>query len=51
MLKQNIQASAWTANFATAFANIPNPAFVNIPNLPNPQVKSIYILISYILKI
>ncbi|OAP06434.1 hypothetical protein AXX17_AT3G33290 [Arabidopsis thaliana] len=33
------QASAWAANFATAFANIPNPAFVNIPNLPNPQER------------
>jgi len=51
MFKQNIQPSAWAANFQAAFANIPNLAFVNIPNLPNPQVKSIYILISYILNI
>ncbi|CAL9221444.1 unnamed protein product, partial [Arabidopsis halleri] len=26
------QASAWAINFAAAFANIPNPPFVNIPN-------------------
>ncbi|XP_010470375.1 PREDICTED: uncharacterized protein LOC104750296 [Camelina sativa] len=31
------QATAWAVNFATAFANIPNPAFVNIPNPPNPR--------------
>ncbi|XP_019099725.1 PREDICTED: uncharacterized protein LOC104784095 [Camelina sativa] len=37
------QATAWAVNFATAFANIPNPAFVNIPNPPNPRIIYLHI--------